>query len=107
MPVQRRKAKPPHSRPDLVRRLAVELKSKEGRSARTAKNAPLVIEEEQTYGRALHVTVIWDKWSGVPLEERGAIITDAYRQAGRDAELEIMTLVMGVTAQEAGNLGIS
>jgi hypothetical protein len=102
MPVHQRKPPPRHSRSDLVEELARELKKHEGKPG---PGIPDVYEEEQPYGDSLHVTVIWDKWSDVREEERGAIILDAYEQAKKD-DVPRITMVLGLTPDEAKRLGI-
>ena len=87
----------------LVQDLAQEL-TKEGVSP--TPDVPTVYEEAQSYGDNLHVTVIWNKWAGIPAEERGAIILDAYVQAGLDDEMRRITLALGLTPEDAENLRI-
>jgi hypothetical protein len=103
MPRTKRQAPPPHSHPELVRELVEELK-KEGVSS--SPQTPTLYEEAQTYGDSLHVTVIWSRWAGVPEEERGAIILDAYRQAGEEDSYRRITMVLGLTPEEAERLNI-
>ncbi len=103
MPRQIQALRPRHSRPDLVRTLADEL-SKTGTSSDPA--IPTIYEEPQPYAGSLHVTVIWSRWAGVPVEQRGAIILDAYQAAGLQDELRRITVALGLTPEEAQNLGI-
>jgi ferritin len=62
---------------------------------------PHIIEEEQTYGNSMHVSVIWDKWENVGHNERGPIILDAYLKARGDQEMLRIALPMGFTRREA------
>ena len=103
MPRERSPAAPRHSRPDLVDVLAKEM-SKKGVSA--TPEVPTIYEREQPYGSNLHVKVIWDKWVGIPAEERGAIILDAYVQAGLEDDMRRITLAVGLTKKEADRLNI-
>lgn len=64
------------------------------------KGIPDIQEEEQRYGGWLAVTVLWDRWAGVPMEERGPIILDAYRQARGEEEMLKITLPVGLTIEE-------
>lgn len=97
MPRQKVPVKPRHSRPDLVRILADEMK-KQGVSS--TPETPTVYEEDQPYGGGIHVKVIWNTWREVPLEERGAIILDAYEQAGLTQEIPKIRLALGLTPEE-------
>lgn len=76
---------------------------KEGVSS--TPETPTVYEEPQPYGDSLKVKVIWSKWEGVPLEERGSIILDAYYQAGLQEELSRITIALGLTPEEEKRLG--
>jgi hypothetical protein len=49
----------------------------------------------------IRVTVIWDKWEPVPLEERGAVILRAYEQAEGAAYRSKILLATGLTVPEA------
>ena len=103
MPVTRRQAPLPHSHPELARRLAEELRNP---NAAPEPDLPEVTEEEQTFGRGLHVSVIWEQWKAVPREERGAVILDAYHRAGKEDVARRVTLALGLTADEAKSLGL-
>ncbi|GIK15400.1 MAG: hypothetical protein BroJett003_03640 [Planctomycetota bacterium] len=94
-------ARPRHSHPELVNILAEELR-KEGVSS--TPEIPTIYEEELPYGAGLHVKVIWSRWGKVPLEERGAIILDAYEQAGMGQERKRILVAMGLTPDEAQRL---
>ena len=105
MPLRRIDPPPRHTHPEIVEELAMELKSpREG----TGEGAlPLILEERQRYGNNLHVTVIWDRWRQVrDKAERGAIILDAYHEAGRLDDAKLITMALGVTQEEAQRLGI-
>jgi len=103
MPRTVRKARPAHSRPDLVDALAIEL----GRTGVSlSPDTPTVYEEEQRPGGYLHVTVLWDAWKGIPTSERGAIILEAYEKARLKEELRRITLALGVTPEERDRIGL-
>ena len=93
MPIEHRKARPPHEHPELVEALRNELSNE-------TVDGPNIIEEEQTFGKRLRVTVIWERWAGVPHPERGPIILDAYRQAKGEREMLNITLAQGFTIEE-------
>ena len=101
MPRKKIKAKPTHNRPDLVTVLVEELK-KSGESSTPA--TPTIYEQEQKFTDSLEVSVVWSKWSDVPVEDRGAIILDAYHEAGLDDEMRRITIALGLTPEEARKL---
>jgi hypothetical protein len=68
-------------------------------------NAPEIIEEVTSI-KIMHVTVIWDTWMTIPMEDRARIIMDAYRAVGGDAEARSISVALGLTHQEAARLGI-
>ena len=89
--------------PDLVAALTEELRLQrpDGPS-----NAPFIVEEKTPRHDFLHVRVIWDRWAGVPGEDRGRVIMDAYQQVrGTQAVLKINS-VLGLTPAEAQRLGV-
>jgi hypothetical protein len=104
MPVINRNAAPRHQHPELVEALATEL----GKQSEQQENAddPIIYQEAQRNSNSLHVTVLWQRWAGVPNEQRGAIILDAYEKAKKDT-LDRIAFALGVTADEAKVLGIS
>jgi hypothetical protein len=66
---------------------------------------PLVYEQEFATKKS-RVTVIWDEWAGVSLEERSAIILRGYELAeGADAREQI-SLASGLTVPEATAAGM-
>ncbi|MFH0980958.1 MAG: hypothetical protein V2A79_05415 [Planctomycetota bacterium] len=103
MPIKRTPAKPAHGHPELVGLLVDELRHD---AVAGPPGSPLICEEEQRFG-GLHVTVIWDRWREVPDKaERGAIILDAYVEAGRVQDAKRIRLVLGLTEEEAKKLKI-
>jgi len=103
MPVIK-KSYPPESTEH--RRLVAELAAELRRNDITdLPNAPKIIEEEQ-YRGFIHITVLWDAWKTVEKEERGRIIMDAYDQERHD-DIQKITVVLGLTNDEAQHLGIT
>jgi len=92
----------------LIAKLAAELSTKPAKPPKQIRLAakPVIIEEEQRVTRRCHVYVIWDKWSTVPDEDRGAIILDAYEHALGQIEASRISVAMGVTVSEAKEIGI-
>ena len=83
----------------LAERLAAELKSSRD------SGQPVIYEQEFPTGKA-RVTVIWDAWANLPLEERTAVILRAYEVAeGREARARI-ALASGLTVPEAHAAGM-
>src|SRR6266540_408393 len=83
----------------LAERLADELRSNR------ASGQPLIDEQEFPTGK-IRVTVIWDEWDRLPLEDRTAVILRAYDLAeGRDYR-ERIALASGLTVPEAHAAGM-
>lgn len=87
------------SKAGLAEKLAVELKS--GRDF----GQPLVYEQEYST-RKSRVTVIWDEWADVSLEERSAVILKAYETAEGAGAREKIALASGLTVPEATAAGL-
>ncbi len=86
-------------RSDLAERLANELRS-------NRECGQPVIEEQEFPNGKLRVTVIWDDWDRLPLEERTAVVLRAYELAeGRDYRNRIF-LASGLTVPEAHAAGM-
>ncbi|HJT36221.1 MAG TPA: hypothetical protein VJ783_29640 [Pirellulales bacterium] len=83
----------------LVDQLAVELKN--GRES----GQPTIYEQEFPTGK-LRVTVVWDAWDHLPLEERTEIILRAYEQAEDRAFRERIALASGLMVSEAHAAGM-
>lgn len=66
---------------------------------------PLIDEQHFPDTGAVRVTVMWDKWEGVPFEERVAIIEEAYQVADGIGRSARPALVMGFTFPEAYEAG--
>jgi hypothetical protein len=99
-----RKKRPVEERPgltrgDLAERLADELRN--GREA----GQPVIEEQEFPSGK-LRVTVIWDVWDRLPLEERTSIILRAYELAEDRGYRERIALASGLTVPEAYAAGM-
>src|SRR5262245_28208609 len=83
----------------LADRLAGEL-----RSAHEC-GQPMIYEKEFPTGK-IRVTVIWDVWHRLPLEDRTAVILRAYELAeGRDSRDKV-ALASGLTVPEAYAAGM-
>ena len=86
-------------RGDLAERLADELRS--GR----ASGQPLIDEQEFPSGK-VRVTVIWDEWDRLPLEDRTAVILRAYELAEGRGYRHRIALASGLTVPEAYGAGM-
>jgi hypothetical protein len=84
---------------DLAEKLSQELKSNR------ESGQPLVYERELRANR-FSVTVIWDEWDHIPLEERAAIILRAYELAEDASYPEKIALATGLTVPEATAAGM-
>jgi len=51
--------------------------------------------------------VIWSKWAGLEQTVRSRIILDAYIEWKNEAEAQNVTVSMGLTPEEAKNMGLS
>jgi hypothetical protein len=86
-------------RGDLADKLAAELRS--GREY----GQPLIYERQYRTGKA-SVTVIWDAWHGLPLQERTATILRAYDLAEGPESRDRVALANGLTVPEAHAAGM-
>ena len=84
---------------NLADKLAAELKS--GRDF----GQPWVFEQEYSTGK-LRINVIWDDWANASLEDRSAIILQAYITAEGAAYREKIALASGLTVPEAAAAGM-
>ena len=85
---------------DLVKSLVKELKAESGGPQ------PLILEQVAQPGPVRYVTVIWDKWKGVPEDVRPEVIVAAYEKAESKPYADSIMTAEGVTASEALSLGL-
>jgi hypothetical protein len=83
----------------FAERLADELRSNR------ESGQPLIDEQEFPTGQ-LRVTVIWDEWDHLPLEDRTAVILRAYDLAEGPGYRERIALASGLTVPEAYAAGM-
>jgi hypothetical protein len=84
---------------ELAEKLAAELKSDR------EYGQPFIYEQEYRTGK-LRVTVIWDEWNGIALQERSATILRAYELAEGTAYRDRIALASGLTVPEAHAAGM-
>jgi hypothetical protein len=84
---------------DLAKRLAKELQGN------SDFGQPLIYEQNFETGKA-RVTVIWDAWEGVPLQERTATILRSYEMVEGAKAPERVALAIGLTFPEAHAAGM-
>ena len=84
---------------DLAKRLADELRN-------YRETGQPVINEQVFPTGMIRVTVIWDEWNSLPLEDRTAIILRAYDLAEGQAYREKIALASGLTVPEASAAGM-
>lgn len=104
MPVISKPPPEPHSHPDLVSVLAKVIRRNQPTGP---SEEPKVIEEPLRMNGHKHVTVVWDRWQGLPAEDRSVIILDAYRCGRGEPETRTISIALGLTNAEAERLGIS
>jgi hypothetical protein len=90
---------PARAKGRLVERLAAELKGDRD------FGQPTIYEQEYSTGK-LRVSVIWDEWDGIPLEERSATILRACELAEGAAYRDRLALASGLTVPEAHAAGM-
>jgi hypothetical protein len=88
-----------HPAGDLADQLADELKNDR------ECGQPMIDEQEFTTGK-IRVTVIWDKWDRMPLEDRTAVIHRAYELAEGSGYRDKIALASGLTVPEAHAAGM-
>ncbi len=88
-----------HAKAGLAEELAAELKDNH------EFGQPLIWEQTFETGKA-RVTVIWDKWVGMPLQDRTATILRAYEMAEGAASRARIALASGLTVPEAYGAGM-
>lgn len=86
--------------PELITDLADELRTKR------ESGQPVIREQHFPRTNAIRVTVIWDKWEGVPDEDRVATILHAYEQVEGGDFRDRIALVIGLTVPEATESGL-
>jgi len=88
------------SHPELVSELEHELKSER------SSGQPIIYEDNFAETKAVRVTVVWDKWDGLPDEERLATITQAYEEAEGKEFVDRIAVAVGLTVPEAHEAGL-
>lgn len=84
---------------ELAEELAAELKSNH------EFGQPVIYEHAFRTGK-VRVTVIWDEWHDVPLQERSATILRAYEMAEGQESRDRIVLASGLTVPEAHAAGM-
>src|SRR6516165_11120824 len=99
MPLIRRVPNPAHVHADLVKALQDEIRN-------PRESGQPRIEETEFPSSSIRVTVIWDKWHGIPDEVRPEVILSAYEAVKGKAYRDRITLAIGLTVPEARELGM-
>jgi hypothetical protein len=86
--------------PGLVEELAQELKS--GRES----GQPVIDEQHFPRTGKIRASVYWDKWEGVPHEDRADITLRAYEKAEGKEVRDRIALAVGLTIPEATEAGM-
>ena len=87
------------ARAELVAKLVQELR------ANREYGQPFIDEMKYRTGKR-RVSVIWDQWEGIPLQERTATILRAYEEAEGQAFRDTIALASGLTVPEAHEAGL-
>ncbi len=58
-------------------------------------------------GNRTHLLVIWDAWRNLSQQERSQLVMDAYTSAHGETAVLDVSVAMGLTQDEATQLGIS
>jgi hypothetical protein len=90
---------PPPANGPLAEKLAQALKNDQ------SPEQPLVYEQELRPER-YRITVVWDDWDRMPLDERTSVILRAYEVAEGGAYRERIALASGLTVPEATAAGM-
>lgn len=67
-----------------------------------------LISQPVAGSRYRHVTVVWERWAGIPQQERGRMILDGFERAHAKEPWRVLeiTLAIGLTPGEAEKLNI-
>jgi hypothetical protein len=103
MPVRRIKPERPQGHPELVKAISDELQIT---TEPPLPGSPIIIEETIGPGPFMHVTVIWERWEGIPAEERGHVIMDGYSDYYDQSTVGRISVALGLTPDEAKKLDI-
>ena len=69
------------------------------------EDGPDIIEDSDPNNGIVHLYVIWSRFNGVDLHERGKIILAAYERVAPD-NVRNVNLTMGLTLAEAKQMGL-
>jgi hypothetical protein len=78
--------------------------SNEFRNPREDEPEPVFIEDHTPVGTRLYV--IWSAWGDLNQRQRSEIIMDAFREARPQPEVFRVTVAMGLTPDEARQMGV-
>lgn len=102
MPVVRRTPSQ-ETRDQLVEELIQEYR----RGEQSPNREPLIVlEADENFGTE-QVTVVWDKWQGVPSPVRESVIMDALRRVLAPLEYSRISLAWGLTQEQWKRRGAS
>lgn len=104
MPVIRKDPRPSPRAMELLAELVAELKRNSTEPG--SEDLPLILEDPERGTTRFGVTVLWEKWSDIPLRERGGLIMDAYKEVRGEPEMLRISRALGLTRAEADRLGI-
>ena len=101
MPVVTRTSRRPATNQDLKNRLVAEWRNQNPTEPR-----PTIVQETDDQGVVVHVYVVWSAWGDLDQQARSEIITEAYWEVF-DVQGLALTVAMGLTPEEANQMGVS
>ena len=102
MPVRQLRNRQSRDHQTLVQQLITEWRNPQLTAAE-----PVILEEFNNAGALAHVYVVWSAWEDVDRAERGEIIMEAAEARFGSADIEEITIAMGLTPAEADRLNLA
>jgi hypothetical protein len=88
---------------ELTDAVKAELRRRETQPA--PGDAPVVFRDSSGIGKYRHYFVVWDRFSSLSQEIRSSIVLNAVKEVLGKKEALKVTIAMGLTKEEAKNMG--